>query len=348
MRVAILSLYDFEEVRGGTELFVRFLRRVFPDSTNINYAMSKDEFVKMDLRKLNLEPVKKGMAISRHFARLNRLERYDVVVCNNVAGLGMKLFDVGVPAVQVFHYTYKGFSSGAMFQKPGYYASRYLLPWFERAAAQDKKVVAVSHKTRRELERLYGLSAHVIENGVDTDKFYPRSKEESRERLGIKFDGPIGIFVGRADYTKGFDVLQQLARKRKDMKILCVTGSKVEEEAIIVAHNVDHEDMPLYYSAADFLVFPSRYEAASYSAIEAMACDLPIIAYRTGLFEDIEEGMVGRVLEEVTMDAFSKGIDDVLRTNRYHTRELAKRRFSMERFAQDYQRLAEDVVAGRS
>jgi len=51
--------------------------------------------------------------------------------------------------------------------------------------------------------------------------------------------------------------------------------------------------MPLYYSAADFLLFPSRYESLSYSSIEALACDLPVVASRTGVFEDLNEEDVG-------------------------------------------------------
>ena len=32
MRVAIVNFYSFEEVAGGTEIFVRYLGRAFPNS----------------------------------------------------------------------------------------------------------------------------------------------------------------------------------------------------------------------------------------------------------------------------------------------------------------------------
>jgi len=176
------------------------------------------------------------------------------------------------------------------------------------------------------------------------DKFKPLPRSDCREKLGIKWEGPIGIFVGRADRTKGFDVVQTLAKKRKDLRILCVTGSEIKDENLIIAKKVPNADMPIYYSAADFLLFPSRYESASYTTIEAMACDLPIVAHRTGLFEDIEEEKVGRILDDVSAESFSNAIDSLLNGGRVETRNLAIRRFSMERFLNDYKMLAREMV----
>jgi len=344
LRVAILSLYDFEEVKGGTEIFVQHLSSAFADSESITFSSSRNEVPGPNLTKFNIEYARMGLAISKHFARLHRREPYDLVICNDVAGVGLKLFTPGVPTIQVFHYTYRGFAEGALRGLPAFAPSRYILPWFEDFSANGKRVVAVSHKTRRELERLYGRSAKVIENAVPMDKFKPLSRSECRERLGIRWTGPIGIFVGRADRTKGFDVVQTLAKKRKDLRILCVTGSEIKDENLIIAKKVPNADMPIYYSAADFLLFPSRYESASYTTIEAMACDLPIVAHRTGLFEDIEEEKVGRILDDVSAESFSNAIDSLLNGGRVETRNLAIRRFSMERFLNDYKMLAREMV----
>jgi glycosyltransferase involved in cell wall biosynthesis len=194
------------------------------------------------------------------------------------------------------------------------------------------------------LNKYYGLTARVIENAVPLESFKPLPRRDCREQLGIEWDGPIGIFVGRTDSTKGFDVIRTLAKRRKDIRILCVTGSEYQDENMIIAKRIPNENMPVYYSAADFLLFPSRYESASYTTIEALACDLPVITYRTGLFEDIEEYEVGRILENVDAEAFSKAIDDVLANSRIHTRDLAERRYSMDRFIREYRELAQTVV----
>jgi glycosyltransferase involved in cell wall biosynthesis len=345
MRVAILSMYDFSEVRGGTELFVRYLQRVFRDSVNITYSKSRSEFLRTDLNRLSLEPLKRGIAISRKFAKMHREEDFDLVLCNDVTGLGLKLLEPSVPAIQVFHYTYKGFSAGTMLDKPGFFVSHRFLPLLERLTANGKRVVTVSHKARRELESLYGMEAQVIENGIDFEEFSPMPKDEARARLGLKEGGPVGLFVGRADHTKGFDVVQALARTRQDIRILCVTSSAPQDKDLMLARNVPNEMMPVYYSAADFLIFPSRYESAGYAVIEALACNLPVVANRTGLLEDMPEEDVGQLVDAVSVEAFSKGIDALLHQGPMNTRARAQERFSLERFARDYTCLAESVVA---
>lgn len=340
LRVAILSFYDFEEVQGGTEIFVRYLREAFPESETITFAKCRSETIGPSLVKVNLEYERMGLAISRGFARMHKQRKFDLAFCNDVAGVGLKLVAPEVPACQVFHYTYKGFAGGALRNRPGYASSYHMQPLFEKFAANRKKVVTVSHKTRRELEQLYGLSAEVIENGVPLEQFRPIPRDDARERLGIEWEGPLGIFVGRTDSTKGFDIVKAVAEKRKDLRILCVTGSEFDAKGMIVARKVPNEQMPLYYSSADFLFFPSSYESASYASIEAMACDLPVVAYKTGLFEDIEERKVGRILTSRDPEDYSRAIDEVLDHGRFASRRLAVERFSLNRFITDYQNLA--------
>jgi len=136
-----------------------------------------------------------------------------------------------------------------------------------------------------------------------------------------------------------------LARKRKDIRVLCVTANDYRDDDMIIARRVLNENMPVYYSAADFLLFPSRYESASYTTIEAMACNLPVVAYRTGLFEDIEERKVGRILNSMNVEDFSKAIDYVLAGARINTRSLAEKRYSMDRFTNDYRTLAQRMTS---
>lgn len=347
MRVAILSLHDFEEVKGGVEIFVNNLQRAFPGCEKFNFSNCRDLTSVPDLTKINLEFERKGLAVSRGFARRHREEPFDLAICNDLSGIGLKLLAPQVPACQIFHYTYRGFSKGALRGQKGYSSSYYIQPMFEKLTASGKRLVAVSDKLRRELDALYGLKADLIEIGLDLQHFRPFPKQESRERLGIKWQGPLGIFVGRTDSTKGFEILQAVARQRKDIKVLCVTSSDYQDQNMIMARRVPNEQMPLYYSAADFFLFPSYYESASFASVEAMACGLPVVAYKTGLFEDIDERRVGRILTSRDPKDFSEAIDHVLRSSGFDPRRLAEERFSMERFIADYRALAQDLVKVR-
>jgi glycosyltransferase involved in cell wall biosynthesis len=211
-------------------------------------------------------------------------------------------------------------------------------------AARSKTTVAVSHKVRREL-RGYGVRSQVIENAVPLDRFQPMGREDAREELGIKTDGPLAIFVGRADHTKGFDLVREVKRLRPELSVLCVTPSEVGDDELMVRRNVPNERMPLYYSAADVLLFPSRYESFGYTPLEAMACGLPVVASRTGVFEDLDDPRVGRLVDALEPEALASAVDEVLAGD-HDPRAVVSERFSLERFAQQYRQLARRVVEG--
>lgn len=345
MKVALLSFYSFDEVRGGTELFTEHLRNAFPDLTAITYSEARKGAALPNLERLNLEQPRMGLAIGRRFLELAKREDFDLVISNSIAGWYLSLHRPDVPMMNVYHYTTVGLAEQTLRHTPGYLPSRYLTPMFEGLAARGKACVAVSHKVKRELDAHYGIDATVIENGVPLDRFAPLNKHAAREILDLPPDKPIGLFVGRADRTKGFDIVEQVARARPELTVVCVTTSRAESPVLVMRPGVPNERMPLYYSAADFLLFPSRYESFGYAALEAMACDLPAVASRTGVYEDLAEDGIGRIVDGFAAEDYVNAVDEVLDAPIMHPRKVAVERFSMERFARQYWEVAEELVA---
>jgi glycosyltransferase involved in cell wall biosynthesis len=343
MRVAVLSFHSFAHVKGGTELFTDHLRSAFPDLTLITYQdVARSSLPPLD--RLNLQEPRMGLAIGRRFRELHKEEAFDLVICNSTTGWSLSVHRPDLPMLNVFHYTMKGLAQETLRGTSGYLPSRYFLPFFERLTSSSKINLAVSHKVHRELKREYGIGSHVIENGVALDRFSPMNKEDAREELGIEGDGPIALFVGRADRTKGFDVVREVARRRPGLRVLCVTSSEMADDGLIVRRNVPNEKMPLVYSAADLLLFPSRYESFGYTPLEAMACGLPVVASRTGIFEDLRDDRVGKLICDGTAQSFAHGIDEVL-DGRYDPRAVVSERFSLERFAREYREAARVAVS---
>ena len=56
------------------------------------------------------------------------------------------------------------------------------------------------------------MRGQVIPNAVDTTRFRKHEKDLARRTFGLPADGPIGLFVGRAERAKGFDILLEVAR----------------------------------------------------------------------------------------------------------------------------------------
>ncbi len=345
MKVAVLSYHGFERVKGGTELFTEQLRLAFPDLVTVTFDDSGRRTVPA-LDRVNLQEAWMGATVGRRFHEVVREQDLDLVLCNSTAGWWLSLFRPEVPMANVFHYTSIGFAEGTLMGTPGYLPTRYMMPFLEKLTSMAKTNVAVSPKVQRELEQRYGIRSEVIVNGIDEKEFRPRDRRQAREELGIEHEGPLAIFVGRADHTKGFDLVREIASRRDDLRVLCVTSSSVEGKNLIVRQNVPHELMPLHYAAADLMLFPTHYEACSYSPFEAMACDVPMVTSRTGIFEDLQDERCGEVVPTFSADDYLAAMDRVLASD-LHPRAVVVERFTQERFVQQYRDLAQRLVAER-
>lgn len=344
MKVALLSFYGFDEIKGGTELFSEHLKRAFPGLEVIRYSdLRHTGFPNLD--RLNLQQPRMGFALSSYLRHQMKEKGYELIICNSTAGWWLSVRPPGVPMMNVFHYTSIGLSEGTLHGTPGYLPSRYMLPLFEKMAARGKENIAVSNKVHRELEEQYHIRSAVIENGVDVDRFRPYDRMECRERLGIDHDGPLAIFVGRADHTKGFELVREIAARRDDLKVLCITSGQVEGKNLVVRSNISNELMPIHYCAADLMLFPSRYESFGFAPLEAMACDVPLVTARTGLMEDLDDPRVGEVVLRHDLGDYEAAIDRVL-TSRPHPRDLVGERYSLDRFAREYREAARRIVDG--
>src|SRR5205814_6548979 len=72
---------------------------------------------------------------------------------------------------------------------------------------------------------------------------------------------------------------------------------------------VEQEKLPLYYSAADVCVVPSRYESFGLVALEALACGAALVASRVGgLPSIVREGENGLLVPWRTPEEFAARI----------------------------------------
>src|SRR5207237_6258728 len=76
---------------------------------------------------------------------------------------------------------------------------------------------------------------------------------------------------------------------------------------------VAHDDLPLYYNAADVCVVPSYYESFGLVALEAMACGVPVVASRVGgLKETVEDGRTGYLVPWLCPEPFAERLELLL------------------------------------
>jgi len=81
----------------------------------------------------------------------------------------------------------------------------------------------------------------------------------------------------------------------------------------ILNKNIEHNEMPQFFSGFGYFVAPSRTEAQGVAMCEAMACGLPVIATNVGgIPEFVKNGINGILVPPENAHALRKGIRKLL------------------------------------
>jgi D-inositol-3-phosphate glycosyltransferase len=91
--------------------------------------------------------------------------------------------------------------------------------------------------------------------------------------------------------------------------------------------------LPYFYSAAEALVLPSRYESFGMVALEAMACGTPVIASRVGgLQYTVEDGRTGFLIPEGEWRLLADRICEVIENPPLRERLVAAAKDKVKQF----------------
>jgi glycosyltransferase involved in cell wall biosynthesis len=195
------------------------------------------------------------------------------------------------------------------------------------------RVIAVSGKIAEQAIQL-GVQpdrVRVIRSGVDLERFRPRDRATARRALRIDDATPLVLFVGNLEPRKQLDVLLRAmvdVRRRVPLAELNIVGSgesagALDQTAYLVrltrelelsaalqfVGRVEDQQLLQYYAAADVFALPSSSEAQGIVALEAMACDLPVVASAVGgLLDTIEHGRTGYLVPSGDIPALAQAI----------------------------------------
>lgn len=135
----------------------------------------------------------------------------------------------------------------------------------------------------------------VVPNGVDSGKFSPCERAEARRRLGLPNTTTL-LSVGNLIPLKGFHVLIKAVKilltdfGRKDLHLVIVGEGPLRRElqALIselqleahvrLAGSRPHQELFLWYSAANLFCLASDREGWPNVLLESLACGVPVVA----------------------------------------------------------------------
>jgi glycosyltransferase involved in cell wall biosynthesis len=232
--------------------------------------------------------------------------------------------------------------------------------WEKQAFHQAKIIIAVSEKVATELVNI-GVprqKIRVIVNGVDLEEFIPGVT--SRSLWGLPENVTLALFAGDIRTPrKNLDTVLQALKKVPNLH-LAVVGDTQGSPFLELANNLGiskrvhflgyRRDIAKIMQAADFFVFPSRYEACTLVLLEALASGLPVItATATGGAELVtpEAGIVLSETDNVDSLAASLSVLVSDRSLRQQMGEVARtiaQQHSWLKMAQNYLDIFEELI----
>jgi glycosyltransferase involved in cell wall biosynthesis len=150
-------------------------------------------------------------------------------------------------------------------------------------------LATVSRALADELPRRAARRAHVLPCGVDVERFHPIARAHARSQLGLDAERRYLLFPGDpARPEKRVDRARELADSL-DVELLALGG-------------VEPERVPLLVNAADAVLVPSEREGFGLAVLEALACDVPVLATPVGIHAEALADLRGTLCAPFDVD----------------------------------------------
>lgn len=154
-----------------------------------------------------------------------------------------------------------------------------------RVALRGRVLRALSREVARRADAVVVVSEHmkaffrtrapitVLPSGLDFELFRATPRDEARRRLAWPVEQRLVLFAGSPESLR-----KRYALARAAVDVL----NRTLPTELVVAWGVPHQQVPLYMSACDALVFTSLQEGSPNVVKEALACDLPVVSVEVG------------------------------------------------------------------
>jgi N-acetyl-alpha-D-glucosaminyl L-malate synthase BshA len=210
-----------------------------------------------------------------------------------------------------------------------------------------------------------GCDIRVIPNFVDCDSHTRRSSPSLRSRLapgGEKLLIHVSNFRPLKRVASVVDIFRRVRRKVPSRLLMVGDGPEISEATAFarshgLTHDVqflgDQEQVVPLLSVADLFLLPSAQESFGLAALEAMACEVPVVASLVGgIPEVIDHEVTGFLYPPDDLDAMAEASIRLLTDDALHQRvaaaagRAARERFAHTRIVPMYEAYYDEVLAG--
>lgn len=230
---------------------------------------------------------------------------------------------------------------------------------------ESDAITAVSDNLKDETYRHFDIEKEiiVIPNFVDTDRFQHSNKEHFKKMLAPNGERILAHVSNFRKVKRVEDVVTMFEKVHKQLpsKLLMIGDGperqNIEEycRTLNICSDIrflgKQDQVDEILSITDLFVLPSQYESFGLSALEAMACGVPVISTNAGGLPEINvQGVTGYMSEVGDTDDMAKHAIEVLKDEdklkQFKENAIAHARtFSRQRIIPLYEQLYESVVA---
>ena len=292
---------------------------------------------------------------------------YDVIIDNQSISYGMLNIQKNNPFIEIIHHpiTFDFKFELAASKKIKYKISRHrwysFLKMQKKVAPNIKRIITPSISSKKGIVNEFKCNKNnitVINNGLDTNEFAPiENFSRNKHRL---------ITTASADVPlKGLDYsLKALKMLKKDFpKIHLIVIGNIKknghterlikklnlEEDIFFKSNLTKHQIKELYASSSIAIVSSLYEGFGYPVIEAMSCEIPLIATNVSaipeltsnyarLIEPKNEEMIFNSVKEIFLD-YPKHIK-VARKGREHV----IKNFNWIKITEEYEKIISKTI----
>lgn len=143
-----------------------------------------------------------------------------------------------------------------------------------------------------------GRTVAVLPTGVDLARFAPSPRERARRTLGLRVDGRYLLFP--ADPGR--------PEKRADRARALAQASGAE---LITLGATPPAEVPAYVNAADAVLVTSERESFGLAALEALACEVPVLSTPVGVAPELLGELPGTLCAPFDLERWRVALDRV-------------------------------------
>jgi hypothetical protein len=205
--------------------------------------------------------------------------------------------------------------------------TRAALPTVGLVAAVSESLVAEIPGSRNR-ER-----AVVLPCGVDMERFRSMPRARAREALNLEQDTPYVLFPA--------DPMRPEKRYDRARALAGAAGA-----TLLTLGGVEPERVPLFVNAANAVLATSEREGFGLAVIEALACEVPVLATPVGVHREALEGTAGTLCAPFELELWGAALAPHLAAEDPRVRGRARaERFSAARMAERVARAWGSLVA---